>query len=239
MLFASFVSFIVLSFFDYIIFCQKLSLRHPSLIVEKKVFLKNKIGTNMPVNNYLLSEESFGFSSENLKDALLPFAAFFEKKVLKRNDFLVREGQVCRYFCFIEEGVLHHTIEMNGQEKTTYLGMQHTVTVALNSFLTEQPSRKSIKALFDSKLWVMPRERFLELRENDRNFHNFYYNLIEKQLCLIDEYRLDLLTLSPEERYAKLLQNEPKLLHDIPLHYLASLLGISDRHMSRIRKNIK
>lgn len=169
----------------------------------------------------------------------MPFEAFFEKKVLNKNDFLVREGEVCRYFCFIEAGVLHHTIEINGQEKTTYLGMQNTVTVALNSFLTEQPSRKSIKALFDSELWVMTREMFLTLRDKNQDFHNFYYNLIEKQLCLIDEYRLDLLTLSPEERYTKLLQNEPKLLHDIPLHYLASLLGISDRHMSRIRRNIK
>ena len=60
----------------------------------------------------------------------------------------------------------------------------------------------------------------------------------EKQICLIDDYRIDLLTLTPEERYKKLLTNEPKLLQEVPLHYLASFLGISSRHMSRIRKCI-
>jgi len=96
-----------------------------------------------------------------------------------------------------------------------------------------------VKALFDCKLWILDLETFLELKSNNMTFHKFYYDLIEKQLCLIDEYRIDLLTLSPEERYLKLLENEPKLIHEIPLHHLASLLGISDRHMSRIRKNIK
>ena len=73
----------------------------------------------------------------------------------------------------------------------------------------------------------------------NKAFHQFYFNLIEKQICLIDDYRIDLLTLTPEERYKKLLVNEPILLQEVPLHYLASFLGISTRHMSRIRKNVK
>ena len=189
-------------------------------------------------SNFLFSE-SFGFSSENLRATLVPFRSFFKEIHLKKNDFLVKQDEICKYFCFIDEGVLKHSIEIDGQEKTTYLGMKNTATVALNSFLLQQPSRKSIKALFDCHLWIMSRDVFLELRESNSDFRQFYYNLIEKQLCLIDEYRLDLLTLSPEDRYKKLLENEPKLIHDVPLHYLSSLLGISDRHMSRIRKNIK
>lgn len=193
----------------------------------------------MHSHSNLFFNEPFGFSSENLRTSLKPFRSSFKEITLKKNDFLVKQGEVCPYFCFIDEGVLRHTIEIDGQEKTTYLGMQNTVTVALNSFLLQQPSRKSIKALFDCRLWIIDRDAFLELRENNPDFYKFYYNLIEKQLCLIDEYRLDLLTLPPEERYQKLLENEPKLIHDIPLHYLSSLLGISDRHMSRIRKKIK
>ena len=79
---------------------------------------------------------------------------------------------------------------------------------------------------------------FKDLIENNKAFHQFYYNVIEKQICLIDDYRIDLLTLTPEERYKKLLATEPKLLQEVPLHYLSSFLGISSRHMSRIRKNI-
>ena len=158
---------------------------------------------------------------------------------LKKNQLLVEENQVCPYFGFIESGVLQHAILVDDDEKTTYLALRNSVTSSLNSFLNRVPSRKSIKALVDCQLWVIDLKGFKDLLANNEAFRQFYYNLIEKQIILIDDYRIDLLTLTPEERYTKLLQTEPKLLQEVPLHYLASFLGISTRHMSRIRKNIK
>jgi CRP-like cAMP-binding protein len=158
---------------------------------------------------------------------------------LKKNEFLVKEGEICPYFCYVESGILQHAIMVLEEEKTTYLALRNTVTSSLNSFLFQKPSRKSIKAIFDCKLWALDLTTFQELIKNNAAFHQFYYNLIEKQICLIDDYRIDLLTLTPEERYKKLLLTEPKLLQEVPLHYLASFLGISSRHMSRIRKNKK
>lgn len=162
----------------------------------------------------------------------------FKPLFLKKNQYLVKEQDVCRYFCFVESGILQHNILVNDEEITSYLALKQTVTSSLSSFLCEKPSRKSIKALVDTKLWVVDLINFKELLQNNCTFRHFYYTTIEKQICLIDEYRIDLLTLTPEERYRKLLQTEPKLLQEVPLHYLASFLGISSRHMSRIRKNI-
>ena len=158
---------------------------------------------------------------------------------LKKNEFFVREGEVCQYFCYVESGILQHSIMVDDEEKTTYLALRNSVTSSLNSFLFDKPSRKNIKAISDCGLWIVDLKTFKNLIENNEAFHQFYYNLIEKQLCLIDDYRIDLLTLSPEERYNKLLATEPKLLQEVPLHYLSSFLGISSRHMSRIRKNTK
>lgn len=155
---------------------------------------------------------------------------------LKKNSYFVEEGKVCNHFCFVESGILQHAITVSGEEKTSYLALKSSVTSSLNSFLNKVPSRKSIKALSDCELWIVDLETFQNLVKNNKAFHHFYFNLIEKQICLIDDYRIDLLTLTPEERYKKLLVNEPKLLQEVPLHYLASFLGISTRHMSRIRK---
>ncbi len=160
----------------------------------------------------------------------------FQKLQLKKNSYLVKEGRICNHFCFVESGILQHSIEVLGEEKTTYLALRNSFTASLYSFLYQSPSRKSIKAIVDCKLWVVDLKTFKNLIEHNLAFHQFYYNLIEKQICLIDDYRIDLLTLTPEERYTKLLQTEPKLLQEVPLHYLASFLGISTRHMSRIRK---
>lgn len=162
----------------------------------------------------------------------------FKELTLKRNQLLVEENQVCPYFCFVDSGILQHAIVVETEEKTTYLALRNSVTSSLNSFLNKIPSRKSIKALVDCQLWVIDLENFQDLLTNNQVFHQFYYNLIERQIMLIDDYRIDLLTLTPEERYKKLLATEPKLLQEVPLHYLASFLGISNRHMSRIRKNI-
>jgi len=174
-----------------------------------------------------------------LRDLIVQSKNAFKLIELKKNEFLVKENEVCAYFCYIESGILQHAILVDDDEKTTYLALRNTVTSSLNSFLFDKPSRKSIKALFDCKLWVLDIVSFRELIKTNSAFHQFYYNLIEKQICLIDDYRIDLLTLTPEERYKKLLVTEPNLIQQVPLHYLASFLGISSRHMSRIRKNVK
>lgn len=171
-------------------------------------------------------------------EARKQFESSFALHELKKNQFLVKEDQICPYFCYLESGILQHSINVDDQEKTTYLALRNTFTSSLFSFLFQTPSRKSIKAIFDCKLWVLDLKTFEELKEKNEVFRQFYYNLIEKQICLIDDYRIDLLTLTPEERYNKLILTEPYLIKQVPLHYLASFLGISSRHMSRIRKNI-
>ncbi|WP_396195084.1 Crp/Fnr family transcriptional regulator [Flavobacterium sp.] len=177
-------------------------------------------------------------SDKHLEESLLEIANRFKVLTLKKNQLLVEENQVCPYFCYVESGILQHAILVDDEEKTTYLALRNSVTSSLNSFLNKVPSRKSIKALVDCRLWVADLETFKDLQSNNEAFQQFYHNLIERQIMLIDDYRIDLLTLTPEERYKKLLATEPKLLQEVPLHYLASFLGISNRHMSRIRKNI-
>ncbi|RAR71349.1 Crp/Fnr family transcriptional regulator [Flavobacterium aciduliphilum] len=178
------------------------------------------------------------WSDPTMQEMLLKARAHFELLTLKKNQFLVKEHEVCRHFCFVESGILQHTIAVLGEQKTTYLALRNSVTSSLSSFLSGKPSRKSIKAIVDCTLWIVDLKTFQNLIEHNQAFRLFYYNVIEKQICLIDDYRIDLLTLTPEERYKKLLATEPKLLQEVPLHYLASFLGISTRHMSRIRKNI-
>ena len=70
-------------------------------------------------------------------------------------------------------------------------------------------------------------------------FKDFYIALLEQSICGIDESRHDLIVLTAEQRYTKLLQKEPHLLQQIPLQHLAFMLGITPRHLSRIRNSIR
>lgn len=186
--------------------------------------------------NYLC--QFIDVNGQSMEELITKARTTFQVLHLKKNEFFVKENEICQHFCFVESGILQHSIEVLDEEKTTYLALRNSVTSSLSSFLFGKPSRKSIKAIADCKLWIVDLKTFKDLIENNKAFHQFYYNVIEKQICLIDDYRIDLLTLTPEERYKKLLITEPKLLQEVPLHYLSSFLGISSRHMSRIRKNI-
>ena len=178
-------------------------------------------------------------SDSKLEKSIPEILTSFSFTKLKKNHFFAEEGKTCNYFCFIESGILQHSITVLGEEKTTYVALKNSCTTALKSFKDQTSSRKNIKALSDCELWILDWKTFNKLLKSNDAFKTFYHNLIENQILLIDDYRIDLLTITPEERYKKLLANEPILLQQVPLHYLASFLGISSRHMSRIRKNIK
>jgi CRP-like cAMP-binding protein len=179
------------------------------------------------------------FAGKSAADETDAIIGAFTQTHFRKADFFCSEGKPCRWFCFIESGILQHAVSIDGQQKTTYLALRNSATSSLESFLHQTPSRKDIRAITDAVLWTIGLDAFLRLRDENETFRRFYYNLIERQICLIDDYRIDLLSLSPEARYQKLLETEPVLLREVPLHYLASFLGISQRHMSRIRASVK
>ena len=209
--------------------CPKKNIFVFTLFMEKQI-------DNTAFLNYL--RHFMNDADRHLEIQLSEIANRFRVLTLKKNQLLVDENQVCLYFCYIESGILQHAILVDDEEKTTYLALRNSATSSPNSFMNKIHSRKSIKALVECQLWVVDLGTFKDLSTNNEAFKQFYHHLIERQIMLIDDYRIDLLTLTPEERYKKLLVTEPILLQEVPLHYLASFLGISNRHMSRIRKNI-
>ena len=88
-------------------------------------------------------------NTKNLEDSIPEIVSCFEVLHLKKNEFFVTEGNICRYFCFVESGILQHSIIVSGEEKTTYLALKNTYTSALKSFKNQVPSKhQSHKSLF-------------------------------------------------------------------------------------------
>ena len=66
---------------------------------------------------------------------------------LKKNDYLVKEGEICQYFCYIESGILQHSILVLEEEKTSYLALRNTVTSSLNSFLFNKQASSKLEEM--------------------------------------------------------------------------------------------
>lgn len=165
--------------------------------------------------------------------------ALFKPKLYAKNDYFVQEMQTNQYLGFIESGVFQYFYNHDGNEITTYVVGKGGFVASLVSYLRNIPARESIRAIADSELWLLHKKNVEMLCKKMKKFQRFYIQLLEYQIVCIDDSRLNLITLNAEKRYEKLLREEPHLLQQIPLKYLASILGITPRHLSRVRKHIR
>ena len=186
-------------------------------------------------------EELRNYLHENGFDVAAQTAviAQFNQRELSKSKLFAQEGRVCDKLAFVERGWFQFFCDRNGDELTTYTAGPGDYLVSLSSFLKQQPARESIRALTDSTIWVIPQPAFIQLRQDLPAFETFYVALLEDQINCIEESRYNLLTLTAEQRYQKLMADEPHLLQEVPLHYLASILGVTPRHLSRIRGQIR
>lgn len=165
-------------------------------------------------------------------------AEAFKFKKISKGDYFVEEGKTSRYLGFISKGLFQYFYSKDGKEITTYITGENTFLASLSSFYRQRPSKEYVRALADSELWVIHYEDLMKLKTESNAFKTFYIEALENVVTGIDESRSNLITLTAEERYATLMKEEPALLQQIPLQYLASILGVTPRHLSRIRNNI-
>jgi CRP-like cAMP-binding protein len=179
--------------------------------------------------------EMMGFTGEALETILNAFVF----KTFKKNEHVVEEGKISRYIGFVESGMFQYYSLKDGEEITTYISIENTFLASLLSFVGELPARENIRALVDSSINLISRSNLKKLVDEVPGFKEFYIRLLERSICGIDDTRHDLIVLTAEQRYEKMLKEEPHLLQRIPLQYLASILGVTPRHLSRIRNNIR
>lgn len=169
---------------------------------------------------------------------LLQITGAFKFKKISKGDYFVQEGKTSRYLAFITKGLFQYYFLKDGKEITTYITGENTFLASVSSFFKQRPSKEYVRALTDAELWQVHYNDLALLKANSEAFKAFYIEALENVVAGIDESRSNLITLTAEERYTTLLRDEPALLQQIPLQYLASILGITPRHLSRIRNNI-
>lgn len=179
--------------------------------------------------------ESAGFNQSDSET----IAACFTQKFFNKGDYFVQEGKTALQLGFVEAGQFqYYSITELGEERTTYISMPNSFVASLLSYLTETPARENIRALTAGTLWLINKPAVVALQQQLTSFNNFYIRLVEWQICCIDKAKFDLITLTAEQRYEKLLREEPELLQQIPLQHIASMLGITPRHLSRLTNKI-
>ncbi|GIV34937.1 MAG: cyclic nucleotide-binding protein [Chitinophagales bacterium] len=164
---------------------------------------------------------------------------YFKPLTLKEGRFLVEKGEVCNRIAFIRKGFMRAFYEINDEvEVTKYIQPKHTLITAFTSFISRQPSEEYIQALTDCDLWVIDYKSMQHLYAKYPKWQELGRIIMEQIYQYMEKRILSFLTLNAEQRYKSLLEENPRLIQDVPLRYIASMLGITPETLSRIRQKV-
>lgn len=164
---------------------------------------------------------------------------YFVPKKLKKHQFLLNEGDVCRHVGFVNSGCLReYEIDSRGTEHILQFAIEDWWVSDLHSFLSGLPAKYNIDALQDSEVLLLERSAREELLDNCPKMERFFRLLIEANYVAKQQRIADSLSASAEERYLKFIKTYPKIFEQVPQNQIASYLGITPQSLSRIRKEL-
>jgi CRP-like cAMP-binding protein len=170
------------------------------------------------------------------EEDMMFFLSLFTYKKIKRNQYFLREGEICNQVAFINSGLIRSFFLIDGREQVDSFSLESDWITDYVSFLNHQRSAFYIQAMEDTELFLLSYDNIQKMYERGKAFERFG-RLITEQLYIISVSRATSLLLEkPEQRYLTLLKEQPHLLTLIPLKQIASYLGIEPESLSRIRK---
>lgn len=160
------------------------------------------------------------------------------KEVLPKRSILLRPGQICENFYFIEKGLARLFYVNEGKEYTTDIFIDGEFMVEFASFTFRNPSMQSIEMLEDSTVYSMSYENLQRLYSK--------YPIMERIGRLVAEHHYRSLSAhtyllkfsTTAERYEHLFENKIEIIRRAPLGVIASYLGMSIENLSRIRRKV-
>ncbi len=164
---------------------------------------------------------------------------FLVSKTVRKRQFLLEEGSICRHLAFVNSGCLRaYTVDHKGDEHLMQFAIEDWWISDLNSYLSGLPTTYNIDAIQDSEVLLLEKSARDKLLESVPRMERFFRLLQEANYVATHKRINEALSASAEDRYLSFLSTYPALVEHIPQTYIASYLGITPQSLSRIRKEL-
>jgi CRP-like cAMP-binding protein len=164
-------------------------------------------------------------------------ASQFGLKKVKKNTFLLKEGETCKDLVFVEKGCLRLFFIKDDVETSVWFAFPHSSAIEIYSFISEAPSTYFLQAIEDSEIYFLSKTELNKLYQTQPKMQEMMRNFWEDVILNLLKRFTALQTDSAEKRYLDLLQT-PTYLAKIPQKYLASFIGVTPTSFSRIRRKV-
>jgi CRP-like cAMP-binding protein len=157
-------------------------------------------------------------------------------KKLRKRQYFLQEGDVCHSSTFVCKGLLrYYYVDNKGQEYIMQFAPENYWTSDRESMDSGMPSKYNIDAIEDSEIFLLKKEDFEMLRKTIPAFNDFVNETLKKNVMVLQERIHVSISLSAEEKYSNFISKYPAINNRVPLHMIASYLGLSAETLSRVR----
>lgn len=169
------------------------------------------------------------------------YLCYFKQLQIPAKTELLKEGEISQKFFIIEKGCIRVWYNNNGKDLTFQFFLEKDSVSSIESLKKNIPSPITIETIEPTSVWWIYKDNFWKIiekiKENPKMRDVFIDAIFERTFDYM-KYFFSFIKDTPKERYLHLLKERPEIIKRIPQHYIASYLGISSVHLSRIKNKI-
>jgi CRP-like cAMP-binding protein len=167
------------------------------------------------------------------------FCSLFQQKTIPKKNFLLREGEVCKFEGFVTKGLFRvYHIDKNGFEQVLYFAIENWWITDIDSFTNEKPSQLFIEAIEDSEILLISKKDKEFAYANLPKVEKLFRVMTQKTHVALQRRMIDNLSKTAESRYIEFTEKYPQLIQRLSNIQIAAYLGITNVFLSNIRKKI-
>lgn len=178
-------------------------------------------------------KEYFGVLKQNELKAVCDR---FTAQNLSKGEFLMRQGQPAHQLSFIKSGMIRIFTHDEDKETTQWISTPGYFVTEISSFMFGGSSRWNMQALSEVELFSISKTDYQKILKEVPQWHELEKLFIIKCFAILENRIYNHLSKSAEERYQDFFKQNPSLFNQVPLQYIASMLGMTPETFSRIRK---
>jgi len=169
------------------------------------------------------------------------YASCFKCLKVPAKTVLLKEGDIARKMFLIEKGCIRVWFNNNGKDVTTQFFFENSMVASIESFRKACPSLVNIETIEPCILWYIHKKDLdpiiAAINEAPASREQFIDAIFERTFDYMKHF-VSAIRDTPQQRYLDLIKDRPQIVQRVPQHYIASYLGISTVHLSRIKSKL-